>query len=470
MISLLPRAIAGSLLFLCCFSIPAGAQQKFDLAPVKEKLSKEIKATVTDFGIPSISIALLKNDRIIWNEAFGYSNMRLRTPATSDTIYCTGSCFKPITAMAVMQLVDRGKLKLDDPINSHLGKHKIRDVTSGENPITVRHLLSHHSGIANQFESKPLWQKPKLATLSEFALQLKPTVPPGTFKYSNAGFAVAGLLVEEVSGQRFEKYIVENILKPVGVNTRGPINPTPEMLELLALPYKVQDHKAIPVSPHRFDVFPAGEAYLTVPAMSKILLSYLNEGQLNGKKILSKSSVKEMRTPQFGGTTGLDFGLRKLNQEQLVSHGGGVPGYSTLFILGMNSQIGVYVAANASGAHLPVRIIAQLSIDLLLGNEIGKGLVKEISGLGMGLEKNEESGLICITHVIPKSPASDSGITGGMTIKKINETSVKSKSIKECLALMAGPVGTKVRLELITLDKSKNRRVELIKRKFLIPG
>ena len=93
-------------------------------------LTREIEETLQDTGIPSISIALLQGDRIVWAEAFGYSNIKLKVPATSSTIYSTGSCLKPVTAMAVMQLVDDGKISLDDPINKYLGEDAVDDLSA----------------------------------------------------------------------------------------------------------------------------------------------------------------------------------------------------------------------------------------------------------------------------------------------------------------------------------------------------
>src|SRR3954465_3122933 len=105
---------------------PAPAQT-FDLEKTKDVLTGLIQKTLKDTGIPSISIALVRDDRIVWKAAFGCANVRTRTPATPDTLYNVASTFKSVTATAVMQLAEQGKLKLDDPVNRYLGDHPVRD-------------------------------------------------------------------------------------------------------------------------------------------------------------------------------------------------------------------------------------------------------------------------------------------------------------------------------------------------------
>ena len=95
---------------------------RFDLEKTKTVLTGLIEKTLADNGIPSMSIALVRGDSIVWTAAFGYANMRTRTPATTETLYSTGSSFKSVTATAVMQLAEQGKIKLDDPINRYLGE------------------------------------------------------------------------------------------------------------------------------------------------------------------------------------------------------------------------------------------------------------------------------------------------------------------------------------------------------------
>src|SRR6187200_2223914 len=135
------------LLVLVVLPAPTAIAQsgRFDLDKTKTVLTGLIEKTLAENGIPSMSIALVRGDSVVWKAAFGYANMHTRTPATTETLYSTGSSFKSVTATAVMQLAEQGKLKLDDPINRYLGESPVKD--SNTKPVTFTHILSHWSGL-----------------------------------------------------------------------------------------------------------------------------------------------------------------------------------------------------------------------------------------------------------------------------------------------------------------------------------
>ena len=146
---------------------PAVAQTvRFDLQKTKTILSGLAEKTLADNGVPSMSIALVRGDSIVWTAAFGYANMHTRTPATTETLYSTGSSFKSVTATAVMQLAEQGKLRLDDPINKYLGDARVKD--SSAKPVTFTHILSHWSGLTNGAETQPIWSRKLPKTLESF--------------------------------------------------------------------------------------------------------------------------------------------------------------------------------------------------------------------------------------------------------------------------------------------------------------
>ena len=177
-----------------------------------------------------------------------------------------------------------------------------------------------------------------------------------------------------------------------------------------------------------------------------------------------------MQTAQFHGEDGLDFGIRMLDGEKLVMHGGGVPGFSTKFILGVNSKVGVYIAANASGAQVPNRILAQRAMDLLLGKKPGSGLLREVTGLGFGPAVDKPSGLIRIVAVYPGSPASRAGLRVGQTIRTANGVPVAGKTLAEFLKMIGGPATTPVRLEVLGSKGDHSKTVTLVRGSFLVPG
>src|SRR4051812_4336146 len=220
---------------------PAPAQT-FDLEKTKSVLTGLIEKTLKETGIPSISIALVRDDQIVWKAAFSCANVRTRTPATPDTLYNVASTFKSVTATAVMQLAEQGKLKLDDPVNRYLGDHPVRDRIQAYKPVTFTHVLSHWSGLTNfpgrgEATMKPVWGREVPQTLEQVVPELYSVRPPETqFEYNNYGFGLAGLLVQKISGVGYEHYVCDHVLKPLGVTTPSPFRPSPEMVELMALP------------------------------------------------------------------------------------------------------------------------------------------------------------------------------------------------------------------------------------------
>jgi len=341
----------------------------FDLDQTKKVLTQLIQKAMEDRGVPSISIALVKEDKIVWKAAFGYANVRTQTPATPETIYCTGSTFKSVTATALMQLVEQKKCKLKDPVNKFLGESRVQDRLQSEKPVTIRHILSHWSGLISGANTKPIWGRELPKTLSEMAAGLYSIrAPEKKWEYNNYAYGMAGLLVEKISGKEYEAYMMENVLKPLGVETPHPVYPSAEMVELMALPYMPAgaDGKPKPVAQVHYDVYPAGDIYLTAEDMARFLGAHINGGVFNGNRILSENLAKQMHTPQYEGTYGFGFQIKKdKNGHTIIEHGGGIPGQSSYMMGDVDSRVGVYFMSN-SGAPAS---IAKAAIQLLRGEE-----------------------------------------------------------------------------------------------------
>ncbi|MEO5815058.1 MAG: serine hydrolase domain-containing protein [Gemmatimonadaceae bacterium] len=323
---------------------------RFDLEKTKTVLTGLIKKTLADNGVPSMSIALVRGDSVVWTAAFGYANMRTRTPATTETLYSTGSSFKSVTATAVMQLAEQGKLQLDDPINKYLGESQVKD--SSSKPVTFTHVLSHWSGLKNGAETQPIWSRKLPKTLEGFTSSLTWVRAPETkWEYNNFAYGTAGLLVQKISGVEYEKYIVDNILKPLGVTTAHPVYPSPEMVERMALPYNAGGSlgKPAPTAQVHFDVYPAGDIYLTAEDMARYLIAQLNGGVYHGNRILSEESVREMHKERFGGDYGYGFWMvhDTASGHTLIHHGGAIQGQRAFLIGDLDAKVGVYYMTNS---------------------------------------------------------------------------------------------------------------------------
>jgi len=342
---------------------------QFDLEKTKKVMTGVIEQKMKERGVPSVSIALVRGDSIVWKAAFGYANVRTKTPATTDTLYSTGSTFKSATATALMQLEEQGKFKLDQPVNKYLGDVQVQDRLQAEKPVTFRHMLSHWSGLTAGANTKPLWGRELPKSLEKMVAGLYSVRPPETkWEYNNYAYGMAGLLIEKISGQEYEKYMVEHVLAPLGVTTPHPVYPSPEMVEVMALPYEPggPNGKPKPVEQVHFDVYPAGDIYLTAEDMARFLEMHLNGGMFRGKRILSEASVNTMHEPQFGGTYAFGFSVRKdPNGHTIISHSGGIPGQSSYMAGDLDAKVGVYFMSN-SGAPT---VIGEVALKLLRGED-----------------------------------------------------------------------------------------------------
>jgi CubicO group peptidase (beta-lactamase class C family) len=325
---------------------------RFDLEKTKTVLPGVIERTLAENGIPSMSIALVRGDSIVWKAAFGFANMRTRTPATTETLYSTGSSFKSVTATAVMQLAEQGKLRLDDPINRYLDDSQVQDRLQSEKPVTFTHILSHWSGLKNGAETQPIWGRKLPKTLEAMTSGLYSIRAPETkWEYNNFAYGTAGLLVQKISGIEYEKYMVDHVLEPLGATTPHPVYPSPEMVERMALPYKAGGSlgKPEPEVQVHFDVYPAGDIYLTAEDMARYLGAQLNGGVFNGNRILSEESVREMHKPRFGGDYGFGFWMvhDSATGHTLIHHGGAIPGQRAFLIGDLDAHVGVYYMTNS---------------------------------------------------------------------------------------------------------------------------
>jgi len=316
-----------------------------------------------DRGVASISIALVRGEEIVWTAALGHANVRMQVAATPETLYVTGSTFKAVTATALLQLAERGRVDLDDPINDHLGEHSVEDLEG--KPVTLRHLLSHTSGLSTGANTEEVWSRRLPMSLAELPRVVRAVRAPGeSYEYNNYGYGIAGYLVERVSGQDFEDYVVKHVLAPLGIETPGPVRPTPEMVERLALPYVPSPEGPRPVAQTFFDVYPAGDIYLTAEDMARFLGAHLSGGAFQGRRILSAESTAEAHRPQF-----FDYALgwgTDPDARHLISHGGGVNGFRAHMLGDLEAKVGAYVMSNSG----EVDDLARVAVALLRGEDV----------------------------------------------------------------------------------------------------
>ena len=251
--------------------------------------------------------------------AVGMANIEAKRPMTADTLFCIASMTKPVTATAVMILVDEGKLGIDDPVEKLLPSFAEAKLKSGEKParaITLRDLMTHTSGLGGTQEMKGT-----LAETAEAISRYPLDFEPGTKWQYSPGLTVCGRVVEVVSGMPYEKFLEERIFAPLQMKDTT-FHPSAEQQERLAQLYEPGEEKGMlkPLAHWLLNVKPdatpnpSGGLFSTARDMARFYQMVLNDGELDGQRIVSAEAVREMtslKTDELttGFTGGNGWGL-----------------------------------------------------------------------------------------------------------------------------------------------------------------
>src|SRR5687768_5633412 len=271
--------------------------------------------TVTDRGdVPGVVVALVHKDGSLYHEAFGLSSTVRRTPMAKDTIFNMASMTKPVTSVAIMMLVDEGKLKLDDEVSKYLPKYRNPLVISKFNdtdgsyetrpatrPITIRHLLTHTSGIGYGFSSPTLTKIMQKTMQSEVDLPL--LFEPGESWAYGASTRVLGQVVEAISGQKLDAFLDSRILQPLGMQDTSYLVPTPKYSRVVAVNARGSDGRFVErPMPATLPASVAGDGglYGTAGDYGLFLRMLLNDGKLGNTRILSEKSARTMFENHMG--------------------------------------------------------------------------------------------------------------------------------------------------------------------------
>ncbi|HUK99834.1 MAG TPA: serine hydrolase domain-containing protein [Nitrospirota bacterium] len=339
-----------------------------------------VKTTVSQFiwkemkknDVTGLSIALVDGQRVVWAQGFGYANERKDIVATPETVYRIGSLTKIFTALATMQLAEQEKLSIDEPLKTYLPEFSIRTRFNVEVPITLRELMTHHSGLPSDLQ-KGMWSKKpdSFTTVVNLINDEYMAYPPGyIFSYSNIGYDLLGHVLERVSRQDYSLYIQSALLHPLGMQHTG-FTPPAETWLLSAGYYKGTEMDDPPLR----DI-PAGGMYSNVLDMSKFMAMLFNNGNLNGRQIIKPATLAEMFKPQNSHVP-LDLGLRIglgwmlgglgevdiLNAGSVVHHAGATLMFRSEIIILPRHRLGAVVLANSSSSG---RVVSKVAVQALI--------------------------------------------------------------------------------------------------------
>ncbi|MFC9944994.1 serine hydrolase domain-containing protein [Streptomyces pratensis] len=305
-------------------------------------------------GTPGAALAVIEGGRVVHEKVFGKDG-RARS-VTPDTPFLWGSVAKPVTALAVMQLVETGRVALDAPARTYLPWFRLADKGASDR-ITVRQLLTNTSGIpasataeiGDRYDNAPGALTHAVRDLGQIA----PEAAPGeSYAYSSAGYAVLGALVEEVSGRDFGTYLHEEVLGPLGMKHAVATERDFERERVTPGHRFIFDDPAPFDAPYDTSGVPSAHLGGSVRDLSRLVLAELGGGQVDGRRVLSAAGIAETQRGQVDSDRdrfGLGWSVGTLDgtNERMVWKSGSLPGNDAMVVMLPDSGRAVIVLQNA---------------------------------------------------------------------------------------------------------------------------
>ncbi|HET9837901.1 MAG TPA: serine hydrolase domain-containing protein [Candidatus Angelobacter sp.] len=340
---------------------PAASETKVP-EPPHEMTAADVNAFLDGFmpmqlereNIAGAVVLIVRNGSVLFARGYGFSDAQKRTPVTVDaTLFRPGSISKLFTWTAVMQLVEQGKLDLDRDVNEYLD---FKIPAKFGKPITLRNIMTHTPGFEEQIKDLINEEGAPIASLKQHLSEHIPEriFSPGTTPaYSNYGAALAGYIVERVSGRPFNDYIAENIFKPLGMARSTFAQPLPgDLKPLMSGGYNLGSDKA-----KSFEIVeeaPAGALSTTAADIARFMIAHLQNGKLDNAQILRPETTQQMHSRQFGLSPALNgmclgFYEESRNGHRIIGHGGDTIYFHSDLHLMLDDGLGFFVSYNSAG-------------------------------------------------------------------------------------------------------------------------
>jgi CubicO group peptidase (beta-lactamase class C family) len=311
------------------------------VAPVVAQADKTddfVRGELKRQNIPGLSLVVIKDGAIVKAEGYGVANIKLKTPAKPETVYKICSVSKQFIATGIMLLVQQGQLSLDDPVSKYL-----EGTPATWQPITIRHLLTHTSGLVREAPGFDPFKIQSDADVIKSAYPLPLRFAPGEkWEYGNTGYFALAEIIRKVAGQPWIEFMSDKMFGPTGMKTTYPTN---TKVKVLNLAQGYVDNEKLLDANYWPAVRPSGAFLSTVLDLAKW------DAVLYTDKILSDSTRRQMWTPvtlNNGSSHPYGFGweLASFRGRRLVHHGGGMPGFRSEFARFVDDRLTIIFLAN----------------------------------------------------------------------------------------------------------------------------
>jgi len=354
------------------------------LEDVFRKFESFVFECMSKTNLPAVSVAVVKDGQIVYSKGFGLRNRAYGLRATPDTLYAIGSVTKSFTALSIMQLLNEGKLSLEDSVS----KYAPLELKSMGEPVKIWHLLTHSSGIPALAYAEaliryvtgaggkwiPMATYEELFAFMQEAEKWAITKPGERWFYLNEGYLLLGYIIEKVSGMNYQGYVKKNILEPLDMKRTFFGRERLEKDADTAVPYIITEEGEQKESVYVYSLTADGGLISNVIDLAHYIIMYLNRGEYNGKRLLPPHLIEEMEKPRvklpvqvFGGEA-YAYGLMTIPNflgYKLVGHGGSVLTATAYMGYVPERKIGIALLANGSG--YPLSQLGMYGLALMLG-------------------------------------------------------------------------------------------------------
>ncbi|MBK7716690.1 MAG: beta-lactamase family protein [Gemmatimonadetes bacterium] len=324
---------------------------------------------------PGLALAVVADGHVVLVRAYGVADLASGAEVTAGTRFLAGSVSKAFTAVALLQLQEEGLLDVRRPVTDYLSWFRVRGADA---PITLHHLLTHTAGLPRDRSDLPSSPYTALALRDRVV-----AAPPGTrFAYSNIGYQLLSLVIEEVVGRPFTQTIREQVLAPLGLARTDPgVTQEARLTTATGYEYLFDDRPPLPgepVVPAAWGEYSAGDANLvtTAPDLGRFLAALLDQGAPAGHRLLQPQSFARLvqRTvpaPELGPGSYYGYGvvLTDIEGDPVLWHSGGMPGFRAMLIGDLDERVGVVLLMNGPGAP---RALGEYALRALIAARRGK--------------------------------------------------------------------------------------------------
>ena len=337
-------------LFVCLLAPAVGIYGgEPDFTPIENAALAELKALNT----PGAAVAVVKGDRIVYAKGFGFASIETKAPVQSEMLFRLGSTTKMFVGVAMCKLEEQGKIQFHEPISKY-----VAGLPPKIGRLTIHQCLTHTAGLTDESPMHGLHDDSALANgVRSLKEDFFFTEPGKIYSYSNAGYWIAGLVLEEVTKKPFADAMEELVFRPLGMQ-RTTFRPLVAMTYPLAIGHDGTPAKVTRPIGDNVATWPAGQMFSNVHEFARWTIALMNGGQLEGKQVLSPSLIEKLTTgyvdtPHNGGKYGYGIGLRTTHGVDFLGHGGSRLGYGSSLTLAVKEKVAVIVLANKTGVSLP---------------------------------------------------------------------------------------------------------------------